>query len=117
LKVQQYASRLEEERRNIFHRFVMKCMFLCKRARPDIDQGVSFLSSRVKEANEVDWTTLLRVLGFLKGTINDVLKLEADDTNTITWYIDTAHADMKRHTGAMITMSKGAISGSSTGGK
>jgi hypothetical protein len=72
---------------------------------------------RVKEANEGDWTKLLRVLAFLKVTIDDVLKLEADDTNTLTWYIDAAfavHADMKSHTGAMFTMGKGAIIGSST---
>jgi hypothetical protein len=117
LKVQKDAPKLEEERRKVFHTYVMKSMFLCKRARPDIDQGITFLSSRVKEANEGDWTKLLQVLGFLKGTINDVLKLEADDTNTLTWYINAAfavHADMKSHTGAMFTMGKGAISGSST---
>jgi hypothetical protein len=59
----------------------------------------------------------LRVLGFLKGTIDDVLRLEADDTNTLNWYIDAAsavHEYMKRHTGAMFTMGKGAIIGSST---
>jgi hypothetical protein len=117
LKVQKDAPKREEERRIIFHTYVMKSMFLCKRARPDIDQGIAFLSSRVKEANEGDWTKLLRVLGFLKGTINDVLKLEADNTNTLTWYIDaafTVHTYMKSHTGAMFTMGKGAISGSST---
>jgi hypothetical protein len=117
LKVQKDAPKLEEERRKVFHTYVMKSMFLYKRARPDIDQGIAFLSSRVKEANEGDWTKLLRVPGFLKGTNNDVLKLEADDTNTLTWYIDaafTVHADMKNHTGAMFTMGKGAISGSST---
>jgi hypothetical protein len=95
----------------------MKAMFLCKRARPDIDQAIAFLSSRVKDANKGDWNKLLRVLSFLKGTINDVLKLEADDTNTLTWYIDAAfavHADMKSHTGAVFTMGKGAIIGSST---
>jgi hypothetical protein len=45
------------------------------------------------------------------------LKLEADDTNTLTWYINAAfavHEDMKSHTGAMSTMDKGAIIGSST---
>jgi hypothetical protein len=64
---------------------------------------------RGEEAKEGDWTKLLRVLGFLKGTINDVLKLEADDTNTLTWYIDGAfavHADVQSHTGAMFTMKK-----------
>jgi hypothetical protein len=37
LKVQKDAKKLKEERRSIFHTFVMKAMFLCKRARPDID--------------------------------------------------------------------------------
>ena len=55
-------------------------------------------------------------MGFLKGTIDDVLTLEADDTNTLTWYIDVAfavHADMKSHTGSVFTMGKGAILSSS----
>ncbi len=112
LKVQKDAPKLEEARRSILHTYVMKSMFLCKRARPDIEPAIAFLSSRVKEPNEGDWTKLLRVLGFLKGTKNDVLRLEADDTNTLTWYIDAAfavHADMKSHTGAVFTMGKGAI--------
>jgi hypothetical protein len=59
----------------------------------------------------------LRVLSFLKGTTNDILKLEADDTNTLTWYIEGAfavHTDMKSHTGAVFTMGKGVIISSST---
>jgi hypothetical protein len=60
----------------------MKGMFLCKRARPDIDPAIAFLSSRVNDTSEDDWKKLLRVLGFLKGTINDALTLEANDTNT-----------------------------------
>ena len=60
LKVQEDAKKLEEERRSIFHTFMMKAMFLCKRARPDIDQAIAFLSSRVKDANEGDWQKLLR---------------------------------------------------------
>jgi hypothetical protein len=60
LKVNEDApTKLEEERRSIFHTYVMKSMFWCERARPDIDQRNAFLSSRVKEANEGDWTKLL----------------------------------------------------------
>jgi hypothetical protein len=90
----------------------MKAMFLCKRARPDINPAIGFLSSRVKEPNEGDWNKLLKTMGFLKGTVDDVLKLEADDTQTLSWYIDAAfavHADMKSHTGAVFTMGKGAL--------
>ncbi len=44
------------------------------------------------------------------------MTLEADDTNTLTWYIDAAfavHANMRSHTGAIFTMGKGAIIGGS----
>ena len=40
-------------------------------------------------------------MSFLKGTINDVLTLEADDTNTLTLYIDVelaVHTNMNSHT-------------------
>ncbi len=72
-----------------------------QRARPDVDPETGLLSSRVNEATEDDWNKLLRVLGFLKGTVNDILTLEADDENTLTWCIDAAfavHADMTSHT-------------------
>jgi hypothetical protein len=111
-KVNSESKNLDEERRGVFHTFVMKAMFLCKRARPDVNPAIGFLSSRVKEPNEGDWNKLQKVLGFLKGTIEDVLTLEADDTQTMMWYIDAAfavHADMKSHTGAIFTMGKGAI--------
>jgi hypothetical protein len=116
LKVQEDSKKLDEEQRSIFHTFVMKGTFVCKRARPDVDPGIGFLSSRVNEANEDDWKKLLRVMGFLKGTIEDILTLEADDADALTWYIDAAfavHADMKSHTGAILTMGKGAVMSSS----
>jgi hypothetical protein len=111
-KVDKESKKLDEKRRAILHTFVMKAMFLCKRARPDVNPVVGFLSSRVKEPNEGDWRKLMKTLGFLKGTMNDVLQLEADDKQTLSWYIDAAfavHMDMKSHTGAVFTMGKGAL--------
>ena len=70
----------------------MKAMFLCKQTRPDVNPVVGFLSSRVKEPNEGDWNKLMKTLGFLKGTISDVLQLEADDKQKLSWYIDAAFA-------------------------
>ena len=51
------------------------------------------------------------MLEFLKGTIDDVLTLEVDDTQKLYWYIDAAfavHPDMKSH-GMTFTLGKGAI--------
>ena len=53
----------------------------------------------------------------LKVTKNNVITLEANDTNTLTWYIDVAlavHANIKSHTGSIFTLVKGAIISSST---
>jgi hypothetical protein len=66
LKVQEDSKKLDEKQRSIFHTFVMKAMFLCKRARPDIEPSIAFLSSRVNNTNEDDWKNLLKVMSFLK---------------------------------------------------
>ena len=94
----------------------MKLIFLCKRARPDIEPGVSFLSTRTTKPDESDWLKLLKVLEFLKETIDDVLTSEADDTQILYWYIDAAfpvHPDMKSHSGLVFMLGKGAIISSS----
>jgi hypothetical protein len=46
-------------------------------------------------------------MGFLKGTIDDVLTLEVDGMQMMSWYLDAAsavHADMKSHTCTVFTM-------------
>eukprot|EP00957_Ditylum_brightwellii_P019075 1435813-Ditylum_brightwellii.AAC.1 len=56
------------------------------------------------------------MLGFQKGLIEDVLTLEADDNQTLTWHINAlfaAHTDMKSHTGTTFTLDKGFISSDS----
>jgi hypothetical protein len=56
------------------------------------------------------------MMSFLKGTKLDILTLEADDTQTMVWFIDAAfavHPDMKSHTGMLFTLGKGAVISSS----
>lgn len=90
----------------------MKGMFVAKRARPDILPGITFLSSRVRQPNEGDWRKLVKIMGFLKETQDEVMHLSADDQCCINWHIDASfavHPDMKSHTGATMTLGKGAI--------
>ena len=65
-KVIDSAKHLDTERKSIFHTFVMKAMFLCKRSRPDIEPAVSYLSTRTNKPNDSDWLKLLRMMSFLK---------------------------------------------------
>ena len=115
--VDKNAKALSDKERTNFHTFVMKCMFLCKRARQDIQPGISFLSTRTIKPNEGDWRKLIRLLFFLKATQNDVAELEADDSQTIQWHVDAlfaVHNDFKSHTEITTTLGKGTITSVST---
>ena len=57
------------------------------------------------------------MMSYLKGTKELVLTLGADKINILKWYIDASfavHQDMKGHTGAGLTMGKGAVYNRST---
>jgi len=56
-------------------------------------------------------------MSYLRDTIDDVHILEADNTQTIRWYVDAAfavHKDMKNHTGVVMTIRSGAVISLST---
>ena len=111
------SKSLNNDYKELFHTFVMKCMFLGKRARPDILMGISFLSTRVLNPNEEDWKKLNRIMSYLNTTKEIVLCLEADNEQKLQWYVDASfgtHKDMKSHTGSMFTLGKGAIWNEST---
>ena len=116
-KVDPKSPRLNKIKSEQFHTFVAKGLFASKRGRPDIQPAISFMATRVKAPNEGDWTKLKRLMQFLKTTQDDVLTLKANGTNVIKWYLDAAfavHPDYKSHSGATMTLGKGAIQSIST---
>lgn len=116
-KVNENTTKLDKERKAIFHTFIMKARFLCKRVRSNIDPAIGFLSSRVKEPDESDLNKLMNVLAFLTVTMTNMLTLEADYLQMLVWYFHIAfavHPDVKSHTGSVFSLGKGAISASST---
>jgi hypothetical protein len=111
---------LDEDRAVLFHHNVAKLLFLCKRARPDIQTAVAFLCKRVKAPDEDDYKKLTRVVRYLRGTLHMPLTLEADNMHIIKWWVDASfavHPDMKSHTGGVMSLGKGAVYGTSTGQK
>ncbi len=102
------GKKLNEERADAYHTMVAKALFLCKRARPDIQPTIAVLCTRVKGPNEADWAKLVRLMKYLNGTRELKLTLSADNLHCIKWYVDASfavHPDYKSHTGA--TMSYG----------
>jgi Reverse transcriptase (RNA-dependent DNA polymerase) len=98
----------------MFHHFTAKLLFLCKRARPDLQLTVAFLTTRVKGPDTDDYKKLRRLMQYLRGTKSMPLTLEADDTRVIKWWVDASfavHPDMRGHTGGVMSMGKGAAYG------
>ena len=95
-----------------FHCTTAQLLFLCKRARPDVETLVPFLTTRVKSPHEDDWGKLRNGLMYLKGTLHMKRYLTADNLSNIFWWVDGSfgvHWDSKGHTGAMMSMGKGDI--------
>ena len=116
-KVDESSRKLSKENREIFHTFVAKALFLCKRARPDIQPAIAFLTTRVKAPDEQDWFKLNKMMCYLNSTQKDVLVLCADDSHGIIWHLDASfgvHNDKKSHTGATMTLGGGSITSVST---
>jgi hypothetical protein len=104
------GRKLHQERADMYHTMVAKALFLCKRVRPDIQQTIVGLCTRVKEPNEADWNKLVRLMKYLNGTRDLRLTLSADKLNCIKWYVDASfavHPDFKSHTGATMKFGDG----------
>jgi hypothetical protein len=102
------GKKLNEERADAYHTMVAKALFLCKRARPEIQPTIAVLCTRVKGPNEADWAKLVRLMKYLNGMRELKLTLSVDNLHCIKWYVDAifaVHPDYKSHTGA--TMSYG----------
>jgi hypothetical protein len=106
----QDATKLSDEDSIMFHHLSAKLLFLCKRARPDLQTAVAFLTTRVKSPDINDYKKLARVMKYL-------LTLEVADSHIVQWWIDASfgvHPDMKSHTGGVMSLGKGGAYGTST---
>jgi hypothetical protein len=115
--VNENAVKLKMKQADMFHSYVAKLLFAGKRARPDLQTAIAFLCTRVQSPDEDDWKKLIRLLGYVKDTLFLPLVLGSDGTGNIYWYVDASfavHNDMRSHTGAMITLGKGAAMSMST---
>jgi hypothetical protein len=107
---------LEEERARAFHHAVAQLLFASSRTRKNIQLAVSFLTTRVKQPDEDDWSKLKRLLKYIRGTIYMPLILRANSLSIIKWWVDASyatHGDCRGHTGAMMSLGWGSIIGMS----
>ena len=73
---------------------------------------MSSLTTRVKEPDEDDWAKLKHRLMYLKGTLYMKRHMKSYVFNIIRWWVDDSygvHWEFKGHTGAMMSMGRGAL--------
>ncbi len=110
--VDENSKPLSNEEREVFHSIVQKLMYLCKRARPDVEPVLSFLSTRVSCATYEDREKLVRLLDFLRETVKDKRILGAISLDTLFTWVDVlyaVHPNMRSHTGGTMSFGVGVI--------
>jgi hypothetical protein len=110
--VNEDSEPLDNERADTYHRLTAKLLYLCKRARPDLQPTVAFLTTRVVSPTVEDWKKLSRGIKYLRGSKELFLTLEAADGIDIKWFIDASfavHPDMRSHTGNTMSLGKGSV--------
>jgi hypothetical protein len=110
------AELLDKSAIEKFHTLTAKLLFLSKRARPDLQQAIRFLTTRVKSPDVDDWKKLKRVIQYLCGSQGLHLTLEADATHVVKWWVDAAfavHPDARSQTGMTMSIGKGSVCASS----
>ena len=109
-KVDDSSTPLSQQQATVFHHFVAKCLFATKRARPDISTAVAFLSTRVKGPDEDDWKKLVRLIRYMRGTLQLPLTLSAESASIPKWWVDGSHGvhpKMQGHTGGCLSLGSG----------
>ena len=89
---------------------VAKILFATKRAWPDTGTSISFLTTRIRESDQDDWSKLVHLIRYIRGTIDLVLTLGANGSGMLKWWVDGSygvHPNMRGHTGGGLSMGRG----------
>ena len=109
-EVNDKAEKLSDTRRDTFHHLTAKILYLSKRARPDLQTAVSFLTTQIMQPDIDDWKKLSRCLKYLRGTRRLPMILGGNDEVDLKWWIDASfaiHPDMRSHTGMTMSLGHG----------
>ena len=109
-RVQPECTKLSPAKQEIFHSIVAKTLFATKRARPDTGTSISFLTTRVREPDTDDWSKMVHLMKYIRGTKDMPLILSANGSGILKWWVDgsfAVHPNMRGHTGGGLSMGRG----------
>ena len=104
------SKKLDRKKAEAFHSLVAKVLFASKRARPDVGTAISFLTTRVQEPTEQDWSKMVHMFLYIKETKELPLILGANGSGMLKWWIDGSHGvhpNGRGHTGGGLSLGRG----------
>ena len=111
-EIDETSPTLDKEQSELYHHIVAKLLFVCKRARLDVQLPIAFMCSRVSCSTKQDWQKLKRTLSYIKGTIDMPRIISACTFDIMFTYVDASyapHPDMRSHTGGLMSFGLGVI--------
>jgi hypothetical protein len=101
-KVDEDCEKLAQAKAVEFHNLVAKTLHATKRARPDTCTAIAFLTTRVREPDKDDWTKLVHLMRYIRGTRTMPLILSTNGSDILKWWVDASfavHPNMRGHSG------------------
>jgi len=103
---------LGAEESKIFHQTVAKTLWAATRVRPDLLTTLSYLTCQVKEPGEDDMKKLMRMIAYIRQTINLPLIIGMDGSFKLKWWIDASFGtryQIRSQTGATLSLGFGCV--------
>jgi hypothetical protein len=109
-KVDESCEKLEQGKDVEFNNLVAKTMYATKRYRPDTCTAIAFLTTTVREPDKDEWTNLVHLMRYIRGTHTMPLILSANGSGILKWCVDTSfavHPNMRGHSGGGPSLGRG----------
>ena len=103
---------ITEHKAKMFHHTVARILWGAMRARPDLLTTLSYLTCKVRAPDEDDFKKLIRLICYIKGTIELPLIMTTDGSRVVKWWVDASFGtrkDMRSQTGAVMSMGTGSL--------
>jgi hypothetical protein len=82
-KVDESCEKLKQDKAVEFHNLVVKTLYATNRAIPDTCTAIAFLTTRVRAPDKDDWTKLVHLMRYIRGTHTMPLILSANGSGIL----------------------------------
>jgi hypothetical protein len=109
-KADEDCEKLAQAKAVELHNLVAKTLYATKQARSDTCTAIAFLTTRVREPDKENWTKLVHLMRYIRGTRTMPLILSANGSGILKWWVDASfavHPHMRGHSGGGLSLGCG----------